>query len=72
MSLWLACSHKNYTFPQTIRDRNRNGISLPRTYVACLSCGKELPYDWEQMKVMKAKSPQRSNSQLNHEHSVAA
>jgi hypothetical protein len=23
-----------------------------RTYVVCLDCGKEFPYDWEQMKMV--------------------
>jgi hypothetical protein len=32
------CFHSNYTWPQTIR-----GV----TYVCCLECGRELPYDFE-------------------------
>lgn len=24
------------------------------TYVACLECGKEFPYDWQEMKIVSA------------------
>jgi hypothetical protein len=32
-----------------------NPVGPPRTYVVCLECGRELPYDWGQMKVMSRK-----------------
>jgi hypothetical protein len=48
----FGCAHRKTTFPLTpIR---RGGIAArsntepkAQTYIACLDCGKELPYDWE-------------------------
>jgi hypothetical protein len=50
----FGCWHKNYTFPITTR---KNGnvpaqTGAKATYVVCLDCGKEFPYDWNKMKVM--------------------
>ena len=50
----FGCLHTNYSFPITTKP-NRNSKSIPskpRTYVVCLECGKDLPYDWVQMKVV--------------------
>lgn len=41
-SLLFGCPHSRVTFPQT---RNE------RTYVACLDCGRELPYNWQEMRM---------------------
>ena len=30
----------------------RSGVP-PETYVVCLECGKEFPYSWEEMKVLR-------------------
>jgi hypothetical protein len=38
------CGHRNLTFPMTKRDENR-------TYVVCLACGKEFPYNWGAMRI---------------------
>ena len=35
---------------------------LTGTYVACLDCGKEFPYDWQEMKVIT--SPERHRERL--------
>jgi hypothetical protein len=40
----LLCSHRKLTFPLTKRNENR-------TYVVCLGCGKEFPYNWEQLRI---------------------
>jgi hypothetical protein len=49
----FGCWHRNYTFPRTIRRGERSAAaSLTGTYVVCLDCGKELPYDWKTMKVV--------------------
>jgi len=37
----FGCTHRKTTFPMTIK---------AHTYIACLDCGKELPYNWENMK----------------------
>lgn len=50
----FGCWHKNYSFPITAKGSQRNSAaaSLTGTYVVCLDCGKEFPYDWEGMKVI--------------------
>ena len=49
----FGCWHRNYSFPRTIRRGERSAAaSLTGTYVVCLDCGKELPYDWKTMKVV--------------------
>jgi hypothetical protein len=32
----------------------RRKASVTGTYVVCLECGKELPYDWNAMKIVSA------------------
>jgi predicted transcriptional regulator len=49
----FGCGHRNYSFPRTIRKGARSAAaSVTGTYVVCLDCGKELPYDWKSMKVV--------------------
>ena len=36
--------------------------ALTGTYVACLDCGKEFAYDWQEMKVIT--SPERYREQM--------
>lgn len=58
MSIWFLCSHKRTTFPITLPERARKVASqdaAPRTYMTCLDCGKEIPYSWEQMKVLPSR-----------------
>jgi hypothetical protein len=51
----LGCMHTNYSFPRTTKPiRNSIGTaSKPHTYVICRDCGKHIPYDWEDMKVVR-------------------
>jgi hypothetical protein len=50
----FGCHHSRYSFPVTMRGaaRRTQAASLTGTYVACLECGKEFPYDWQEMKVI--------------------
>jgi hypothetical protein len=51
----FGCSHKKLSFPITVRGvrrRNTQAASVTGTYVVCLDCGHEFPYDWNQMKVV--------------------
>jgi len=49
----FGCWHSRYTFPLTVHSRSRSrAAALTGTYVTCLDCGKELPYDWDEMKVI--------------------
>ena len=60
----FGCKHSRYSFPVTIRGKARRpqAAILTGTYVACLDCGKELPYDWQEMKVIT--SPERHREHL--------
>ena len=57
----FGCWHSRYSFPVTIRGtaRRPQAAALTGTYVACLDCGKELPYDWQEMKVITSSAERR-------------
>lgn len=53
LDVLFGCAHRNYSFPRTIRHGARSpAAAVTGTYVVCLDCGKEFPYDWKSMKVM--------------------
>jgi hypothetical protein len=53
LNAMFGCTHKNYSFPFTPKDRHSSAAAGPTgTYVVCLGCGKEFPYDWHEMKVV--------------------
>jgi hypothetical protein len=56
-----CCSHKHCGFPITLRDKLRRSeaASVTGTYVVCLDCGTEFPYDWKEMKIVR---PQSANA----------
>ena len=53
----FGCSHRRTTFPLTPLRKAGGFVApgVPRhgTYVTCLDCGKELDYNWEEMRVGK-------------------
>jgi hypothetical protein len=55
---FFGCWHNRYSFPITVRKGRRNesrrnaAASLTGTYVVCLDCGKELAYDWDEMRII--------------------
>ena len=55
--LLFGCSHSHCTFPITVRGKLRRSeaASVTGTYVVCLECGREFPYDWQEMKVVRSK-----------------
>ena len=58
----FGCSHRRLTFPLT--PARKSGFQAPAaarygTYVTCLDCGKELAYNWEEMRVGKPVSGPR-------------
>jgi hypothetical protein len=59
---FFGCWHTNLTFPITSRSavRHSRAASLTGTYVVCLDCGKEFPYDWHQMKIVDEAPAQAS------------
>jgi len=60
----FGCWHSRYSFPITVRAsvRRSQAAALTGTYVVCLDCGRELPYDWKEMKVIS--SPQERRAYL--------
>ncbi len=57
----FGCRHSRYSFPVTLRgsgSRPQAG-ALTGTYVACLDCGREFPYDWQEMKVITSPAEKR-------------
>jgi hypothetical protein len=58
---FFGCRHPRYSFPVTLRGsaRRPKAGALTGTYVACLECGREFPYDWQQMKVITSSAETR-------------
>ena len=56
--LVFGCSHRRRSFPLTTRGARRRipAAAITRTYVVCLDCGKEFPYDWREMKIVNVKN----------------
>ncbi len=53
----FGCWHRRYSFPITAKRGSRSpAASLTGTYVVCLDCGQEFPYDWREMKVITSPS----------------
>ncbi len=53
----FGCTHRHCTFPRT----SKKPGAISTTYIVCLDCGKELPYDWQEMRlVASAKAKQRA------------
>ncbi len=61
----FGCAHAHYSFPRTIRAgvRRSQAAAITGTYVACLDCGQELPYDWNAMKVLSPREVRRYERQ---------
>jgi hypothetical protein len=58
---WLfPCFHKRTTFPQS----NVRGC-----YVVCVDCGKEFPYSWAEMKVLKSREALKRKEKKVWQHS---
>lgn len=53
----FGCWHGRYSFPITVKKGQRSPAAFPTgTYVVCLDCGKEFPYDWKRMRIVSAKA----------------
>jgi hypothetical protein len=61
LDMLFGCWHKNYSFPITAKKTNGTSrvAGAKETYVVCLDCGKEFPYDWNKMKLLSPE-PQRA------------
>ena len=58
LNMLFGCSHKQLSFPITVRGvgRRSQAASVTGTYVVCLECGQEFPYDWNEMRVVRGSS----------------
>jgi hypothetical protein len=68
----FGCKHSRYSFPVTVRRvmHRPQAAALTGTYVACLDCGKELPYDWQEMKVITSPEHYREHLAELAEHAA--
>jgi hypothetical protein len=59
----FGCWHSRYSFPVTVRKGTRRpeAAALTGTYVACLDCGREFPYDWQEMRVITSPEQHAAN-----------
>ena len=50
----FGCWHKRISFPQTSKrgQRRCEAAMQTGTYVVCLDCGAEFPYDWKKMRTL--------------------
>ena len=48
--LLFECSHRKTSFPLT-------PVRGAGAYVACLECGKEFPYNWQEMRMERPAPP---------------
>ncbi|HVH89049.1 MAG TPA: hypothetical protein VM912_20190 [Terriglobales bacterium] len=55
VNLLFGCWHKKVSFPFTSRSRRSPAAQVTGTYVVCLDCGKEFPYDWKEMKLVSSR-----------------
>jgi hypothetical protein len=57
----FGCHHSHFSFPVTLRGKAHRpqAAALTGTYVACLDCGREFPYDWHEMKVITSPAKKR-------------
>ena len=72
--LFGGCYHRNFTFPITKKRGQRlsPAASVTGTYVVCLDCGKEFPYDWQEMKVVNASSKRHQRLTAEATESLAS
>ena len=64
LDMVFGCSHKRCSFPITVRGKQRRSpaASVTGTYVVCLDCGHEFPYDWNEMKMVRPEAGGHSDA----------
>ena len=57
----FGCRHQRVSFPLTSRQAQRRSEAAGQTgtYIVCLDCGKEFPYDWNSMRVIPNGRPRQ-------------
>lgn len=74
VDLLFGCWHRNYSFPITAKGGARprpEAAQQTGTYVVCLDCGKEFPYDWKEMKVLAVQKAAKRGGALEAVESFA-
>jgi hypothetical protein len=69
MDAMFGCRHARYSFPITVRAGSRRAPTAQRsgTYVACLDCGREFRYDWQEMKIVGSQPREAAHSLVTKE-----
>jgi len=52
LQMLLGCRHRKTSFPLTETRFTADGQKVRLTYVACLDCGREMTYSWEEMRMV--------------------
>ena len=62
LSYLFSCRHDHHTWPRTIRGSRPKpeAAMVTGTYIACTDCGKEMPYDLDEMRVLTSKRQARA------------
>jgi len=70
----FGCWHTRYSSPITTRpgQHRSEAAAVTGTYVVCLDCGKEFPYDWREMKVVSGHSYEPAAEAAENRHVEAA
>jgi hypothetical protein len=65
-----GCLHRHTSLPFTSRQKHAAGGATrsrsAATYVVCLDCGREFPYSWEEMRIVKSRSTEGSDESEPH------
>ena len=66
LSYLFGCRHEHHTWPRTIRGSRPKpeAAMVTGTYITCTDCGKEMPYDLEEMRVLTARQQRRALAAL--------
>ena len=65
LNLLFRCSHRHLTRPVT--PVNKAGVPEGGTYVVCLDCAKQFPYDMKEMRMGKPIEPSHGASVVPHQ-----
>jgi hypothetical protein len=67
LNFLFGCSHPRTTFPLTPTRKSSGhpivGAARLGTYVVCLECGKELAYNWDEMRTVGPVTPRQPAAQ---------
>jgi hypothetical protein len=59
MKSWLRCKHKKTSLPITRRRKDNEINRISNTYVVCLSCDEQMPYSFNESRVLEERRKPR-------------